>query len=139
MARNNRRRQVAARLHSAAIYVLRHARQADRKSPLGPAQLSALSVLVYGGSRSVGELADAEQVTPPTMTRVVAALRRGEYVRVRSSPSDARFTIVEASRKGVAALQRARDARLDLIEELLAASSEADLTRLGNAIEALLA
>ena len=139
MARNNRRRLVAGRLHSAAIYVLRHARQADRKSPLGPAQLSALSVLVYGGSRSLGELADAEQVTPPTMTRVVAALRRGGYVRVRSSPSDARSTIVEASRKGVAALQRARDARLDLIEELLAGSSEADLTRLGNAIEALLA
>lgn len=139
MARNNRRRQVAGRLHSAAIYVLRHARQADRKSPLGPAQLSALSVLVYGGSRSLGELADAEQVTPPTMTRVVAALRSGGYVHARSSPSDARSTIVEASRKGVAALQRARDARLDLIEELLAGSSEADLTRLGNAIEALLA
>jgi DNA-binding MarR family transcriptional regulator len=139
MARNNRRRQIAGRLHSAAIYVLRHARQADRESPLGPAQLSALSVLVYGGSRSLGELADAEQVTPPTMTRIVAALRRGGYVRARPSPSDARSTIVEASRKGIAALHRARDARLDLIEELLARSSEADLTRLGNAIEALLA
>ncbi|HEY2553932.1 MAG TPA: MarR family transcriptional regulator [Candidatus Cybelea sp.] len=139
MAPSKGRRKVADRLHSAAIYVLRQARAADRKSPLGPAQLSALSVLVYGGSRTPGELADTEQVTPPTMTRVVGALRRGGYVRLRSCPSDARSTIVEASRKGVAALQKARAARLDLIEELLAGSSEADLTRLGDAIEALLA
>jgi len=43
----------------------------DRESGVGPAQLSALSVLVFGGPRSLGELADAEQVRPPTMSRIV--------------------------------------------------------------------
>lgn len=138
MARRSRRREIAGRLHSAAIYVLRHARQADRKSPLGPAQLSALSVLVYGGPHTLGKLAEIEQVTPPTMTRIVSALNQRGCVRLRRAPSDARSTIVQASPRGVAALRRAREARLDLIAELLSHRSETDLKRIGDAIEALL-
>jgi len=88
MARSNERRRVAERLHSAAIHVLRYARQADRQSAMGPAQLSALSVLVFGGPCNLRELADAEQVAPPTMTRIVAALRRDGYVRLTPSPDD---------------------------------------------------
>src|SRR5580692_4235266 len=96
MARSKERRRVAERLHSAAIQVLRHARQADRQSAMGPAQLSALSVLVFGGPCSLRELADAEQVAPPTITRIVAALRRGGYVRLAPSPDDARSSIVRS-------------------------------------------
>jgi hypothetical protein len=55
---------IADRLHSAAIHLLRRLRVRDRESGVGPAQLSALSVLVFGGPRSLGELADAEQVRP---------------------------------------------------------------------------
>src|SRR5258706_14927634 len=69
--------ETADRLHSAAIHLLRQLRVRDRESGVGPAQLSALSVLVFGGPRSLGELADAEQVRPPTMSRIVAELERG--------------------------------------------------------------
>jgi DNA-binding MarR family transcriptional regulator len=137
MARSNERRRVAERLHSAAIHVLRHARQADRHSAMGPAQLSALSVLVFGGPCSLRELADAEQVAPPTITRIVAALRRGGYVRLAPSPDDARSSIVEATTKGTAALEKARAARLDLIDGLLSRSAPADIALLGKALAAI--
>src|SRR5580700_11821505 len=72
---------IADRLHSAAIHLLRRLRVRDRETGVGPAQLSALSVLVFGGPRSLGELAEAEQVRPPTMSRIVAGLEREGLVR----------------------------------------------------------
>ena len=42
--------ETADRLHSAAIHLLRRLRVRDRESGVGPAQLSALSVLVVGGA-----------------------------------------------------------------------------------------
>jgi DNA-binding MarR family transcriptional regulator len=137
MARSNERRRVAERLHSAAIHVLRYARQADRQSAMGPAQLSALSVLVFGGPSNLRQLADAEQVAPPTMTRIVAALRRDGYVRLTPSPDDARSSIVEATAKGTAALEKARTARLDLIDGLLSRNEHADVALLGKALAAI--
>ena len=65
---------VADRLHSAAIHLLRRVRKQDEASGVGPAQLSALSVLVFAGPKTFGELAAAEQVKPPTMSRIVAGL-----------------------------------------------------------------
>src|SRR5947208_12142640 len=73
--------ETADRLHSAAIHLLRRLRVGDRESGIGPAQLSALSVLVFGGPRSLGELADAEQVRPPTMSRIVSGLERAGLVK----------------------------------------------------------
>lgn len=137
MARSNERRRVAERLHSAAIHVLRYARRADRQSAMGPAQLSALSVLVFGGPSNLRQLADAEQVAPPTMTRIVAALRRDGYVRLTPSPDDARSSIVEATAKGTAALEKARTARLDLIDGLLSRNEHADVALLGKALAAI--
>jgi DNA-binding MarR family transcriptional regulator len=137
MARSSERRHVAERLHSAAIHVLRYARPADRQSAIGPAQLSALSVLVFGGPRNLRHLADAEQVAPPTMTRIVAALRRDGYVRLTPSPDDARSSIVEATAKGTAALEKARAARLDLIDGLLSRNERADIALLGKALAAI--
>ncbi len=128
---------MAERLHSAAIHVLRYARQADRNAAIGPAQLSALSVLVYGGPCNLRELADAEQVAPPTMTRTVAALRRGGYVRLKRSPDDARSSIVEATAKGSTVLEKARAARLDLIDGLLSRSGHTDIALLGKALAAI--
>src|SRR2546425_5928463 len=72
---------IADRLHSAAIHLLRRLRLRDSESGVGPAQLSALSVLVFGGPRSLSELAEAEQVKPPTMSRIVAGLERAGLVK----------------------------------------------------------
>lgn len=138
MARSSERRRVADQLHSAAIYILRHAREADRQSTVGPAQLSALSVLTYGGRCTIGELAAAEQVAPPTMTRIVQALQKRGFVRLKSYSKDARVTICEASPSGVAILKKARQARLNRIEELLSQKKLEDIALLGKALKAII-
>lgn len=137
MARSSDLGRVADRLHSAAICVLRYAREADRQSSVGPAQLSALSVLTYGGPHTIGDLAAAEQVTRPTMTRIVQALHERGFVRLKHSPTDARVTICEATRDGVAILKKARQARLDRIEALLAQKKLDDVALLGKALDVI--
>lgn len=137
MARSSELRRVADQLHSAAIHVLRYAREADRQSTLGPAQLSALSVLTYGGPCAIGELAAAEQVAPPTMTRIIQALQARGFVRLKGSSKDARVTICEASPRGVAILKKARRARLDRIEGLLSRKKLEDIALLGKALETI--
>src|SRR2546429_9406722 len=97
--------EAADRLHSAAIHLLRRLRVRDRESGVGPAQLSALSVLVLGGGpRSLGALAEAEQFRPPTMSRIVAGLVRAGLVR-RGKTEDGRRVRLEASAKGSKILQ----------------------------------
>src|SRR4030081_1820391 len=85
--------ETADRLHSSAIHLLRRLRVRDRESGVGPAQLSALSVLVFGGPRSLSELADAEQVRPPTMSRIVAGLERAGLVRRRATEDGRRVRL----------------------------------------------
>ncbi|NIQ56017.1 MAG: MarR family transcriptional regulator, partial [Gammaproteobacteria bacterium] len=63
-----------------------------------------LSVLVYGGPKTVGELASAEQVTAPTMSRLVTALEREGHVRRRPDAADGRRVRVEVTRSGREAL-----------------------------------
>src|SRR5919199_1876113 len=82
------RRAVADRLHSAAIHLLRRLRKVDEASGLSAPRLSALSVLVFAGPRTLGELAAAEQVRPPTMTRLVRALERSGLVTREHDPDD---------------------------------------------------
>src|SRR5258708_39425353 len=105
-------------LGSAAIHLLRRVRVSDPAGGIGPAQLSALSVLVFGGPRSLGELADAEQVKPPTMSRIVVGLEREGLLR-RKKTEDKRRMLLEATAKGHKVLQEGRRRR---IESLAAAT-----------------
>jgi DNA-binding MarR family transcriptional regulator len=123
--------ETADRLHSAAIHLLRRLRVRDRESGVGPAQLSALSVLVFGGPRSLGELADAEQVRPPTMSRIVTGLERAGLVR-RHTTEDGRRVRLEASGKGAKILQAGRQRRVESLAKALALLSEKELQQLGD-------
>lgn len=123
--------ETADRLHSAAIHLLRRLRVRDRESGIGPAQLSALSVLVLGGGpRSLGELAEAEQVRPPTMSRIVAGLVRAGLVH-RGKTEDGRRVRLEASTKGTKILQAGRQRRVESLAKALSSFSEKDQQQLG--------
>src|SRR5467141_4042655 len=126
--------ETADRLHSAAIHLLRRLRVRDRESGVGPAQLSALSVLVFGGPRSLGELADAEQVRPPTMSRIVAGLERAGLVR-RHATEDGRRVRLEASAKGTRILQEGRKRRVESLAKALYALSEKEQKLLGQLVQ----
>src|SRR6188472_1054064 len=88
---------VADKLNSAMIHLLRRAAREDQAAGIGPAQLSALSVLVFGGDTTLGRLAAAEHVRPPTMTRVVGALEEAGLVRKEQSADDRRSVRVTAT------------------------------------------
>lgn len=101
---------VADQLHSAAIHLLRRLRKVDDASGISAPRLSALSVVVFGGPLTLGELAAAEQVRPPTMTRIVTGLERDGLVERRGDARDKRLTRIHATAKGrkVLAAGRAR-------------------------------
>lgn len=89
-----RRARVADRLHSLAIHLLRRVAVADQRSGVTGPRLSVLSVLVLGGGpRTLGALADAERVRPPTMTRLVQAMEAERLVARSPAPDDARATL----------------------------------------------
>jgi DNA-binding MarR family transcriptional regulator len=127
---------IADRLHSAAIHLLRRLRVRDRESGVGPAQLSALSVLVFGGPRSLGELADAEQVRPPTMSRIVAGLERSGLVK-RLPTEDGRRVRLEASAKGTKILQEGRKRRVESLASALTSLSEDEQRHLSKLVDLL--
>jgi len=128
--------EAADRLHSAAIHLLRRLRVRDRESGVGPAQLSALSVLVFGGPRSLGELADAEQVRPPTMSRIVAGLESAGLVR-RHATEDGRRVRLEASAKGTKILREGRKRRVESLAKALSSLSEEEQQKLGTLTDLL--
>ena len=121
---------VADRLHSAAIHLLRRLRVRDLESGVGPAQLSALSVLVFGGPRSLSELAGAEQVRPPTMSRIVGSLEKAGLIK-RHATEDGRRVRLEATAKGTKILQEGRKRRVESLANAISALSMEEQVRLG--------
>ena len=128
---------IAHRLHSAAIHLLRRLRQQDTATGEGPARLSALSVLVFGGPMTLGQLAAAEQVKPPTMTRIVNGLERSGLAKREADSSDARRVQIRATPKGMHLLQAARERRIGYLAEHLGALSEHERSTLGEALKIL--
>jgi DNA-binding MarR family transcriptional regulator len=108
-------REIADRLHSAAIHLLRRVRRTDALTGIPAAQLSALSVLM-GGPRTLGEMATAEQVRPPTMSTLVRDMERAGLVRRSGDADDARVVRLEMTPKGRRVLAKGRELRIAGIE-----------------------
>jgi DNA-binding MarR family transcriptional regulator len=115
----NDRTAVADALHSAAIHLLRGVRQEDEQTGVGPARLSALSVLVFAGPMRLTELARIEQVKPPTMSKVIAGLEAGGLVRRGADAEDARAVRLEATPRGTKLLQEGRRRRVERLTTAL--------------------
>ena len=104
--------ELADRWHSLAIHLLRGVRRVDTQSGLTGPRLSALSVIVFGGPITLGALAAAEQVRPPTMTRLVRALERAQLVRREKDPDDGRIVRLRATARGESVLRAGRKRRV---------------------------
>src|SRR6266851_776096 len=128
---------VADRLHSAAIHLLRRVRKQDIATGEGPARLSALSVLVFAGPKTLGELAAAEQVKPPTMSRIVAGLARSRLVTITADAQDARRMQIRATAKGTRLLQKGRQLRIAYLASHLRSLTPEELVKLGEGVEIL--
>jgi DNA-binding MarR family transcriptional regulator len=100
---------------------------------LTPARASALSVLVFGGPRTVGELAAAEGVQSPTMTQLVNSLEALELARRVPAPGDRRRVMVEATEAGRRLLEEGRARRVALLDSLLDELDDTELAVLDRA------
>ena len=103
---------IADQIHSASIHLLRRLRREDAGGGLNAQRLSALSVIVFGGPVTLGELATVEQVRPPTMTRIVNALEEQGLVMKKKNERDGRSTHLSATARGKKLLIDCRERRV---------------------------
>jgi len=129
--------ELADRIHSLAIHLLRRLRREDAKAGLTGPRLSALSVVVFGGPVTLGELAAAEQVKPPTMTRLVRALEQEGLVRREKDPDDRRVSRLRATAKGDALLGEGRARRVRQLAASIAALTPRERNTLRQAMDVL--
>jgi DNA-binding MarR family transcriptional regulator len=111
---------LAHRLHAVAIRVLRRARRDDAAMGLPPGQASALSVLVFGGAKTLSELAGIEQVQPPTMTRMIDALEQARLIKREQDATDRRKFRIAATAAGVRLMHQGRERRVMVLAQTLA-------------------
>ena len=128
---------VAERLHSAAIHLLRLLREEDLSLKLGPTQLSALSVLVFGGPQTIGTLARIEQVRLPTISRVADALVLAGLAEREVDEQDRRVVRLRASAAGTRLMHKGRRQRVRRLVRLLEELAPAELETMGAAAERL--
>jgi len=136
-ARADEAEQLADRLHSAAIHLLRRLRREDTKTGLSAPRLSALSVVVFAGPLTLGELAAAEQVRPPTMTRLVTALEDGGLVVREPDAADGRLTRIRATPRGRTLLFQGRARRVAALTAEVRALGPAERADLERAVTVL--
>jgi DNA-binding MarR family transcriptional regulator len=126
---------IADRLHSAAIHLLRRLRVEDKAMGLTGPRASALSVLVFRGPVTMSQLAEAEQVRRPTITRLVDGLERRGLVRRVSHAHDGRVQLVEATAAGRRLLQKGRARRVERLMHGVAQLSPEDQQVLAHAAD----
>jgi DNA-binding MarR family transcriptional regulator len=125
--------EIAGQLHSLAIHLLRKLRREDDSSGLNAPRLSALSVIVFGGPITLGDLAAAEQVQPPTMTRIVKALEEQGLVIKKKSETDARSIQLMATPAGRKLLLEGRERRVRALARQIEELNTSEQKTLGQA------
>lgn len=129
--------EIATRLHSAAIHLLRRLRREDDASGLSAPQFSALSVIVHAGPVTLADLARAEQVRPASMSVTVSALVEAGLVRRRTAREDRRAVAIAATKEGKALLEEGRRRRTGVLAEEIAALAPEERDRLTETLPVL--
>ncbi len=126
---------MATRLHAVSIRLLRALRREDDGTGLSGPRLSALSVIVFAGPLSLAELATAEQVRPPTMSRIVEALVEARLVNREVDPIDRRSVRIAATAEGVRLMEAGRERRVRALGQRLAGLADSERRALARGIE----
>jgi DNA-binding MarR family transcriptional regulator len=128
---------VADRIHSAALHLLRRLRRQDEAMGITAARASALSVAVFAGPVTLGRLAQAEQVSAPTMTRLIVGMEEEGLVKREADPADRRVVWIRPTAKGTRLLTEGRRRRVEALTRDLAALDPVSLSVLAQAAEIL--
>jgi DNA-binding MarR family transcriptional regulator len=129
--------ELAARLAGLSTVLQRELGRADVGDGLTRARLSALSLLVLGGPRTLGDLAAAEHVRPPTMTRLVHAMEADGLVARERHPSDGRSIVIRATASGEVLLEQGRARRIASLARVFERLEPAEQARLEDAADLL--
>ena len=128
---------MATGLHAAAIRLLRLLRREDQESGISGPRLSALSVIVFAGPLSLAELAAAEQVKPPTMSRIVEGLVQAGFASREPDPANRRMVRISATAEGKKLLEAGRERRVRVLVQRLHRLADSEQRALARAVELL--
>jgi DNA-binding MarR family transcriptional regulator len=117
--------ELASRLRVAVTRLNRKLRQ-QALAGLSPAQASALGTVNRLANPTLGELAEAEQVQPPTVTRLVSCLENAGLVARETDAADRRVVRVKITAEGRRNLQRIRALKNAFLTRRLAALGPAE-------------
>lgn len=129
--------RLVERFHHLAIRMLRSMRAVDEAGGLSGPRASALSLLVFRGPLALKDLAAAEGVKPPTMSRLVKAMQAEGLLEVAGSPDDPRRLAIAASARGRRLMLGARARRLKALSDALSGASAAELRALETVVRML--
>jgi DNA-binding MarR family transcriptional regulator len=127
---------LAARIRLGVTRLARRLRQ-EAEAGITPSMLSALSSAERQGPLTMRDLCGAEQVQPPTMTRIVAALVEAGLIAREADPDDGRVTWVKVTPEGRRLLERSRQRKEAYLAQALAALDHRELEILGDAAAVL--
>jgi len=125
---NSDTNETAARLRRSVTRLNRRLRQ-SALGGISPAQASMLAVIEKMERPSLGDLAAAEQVQPPSVTRMVRSLEDAGYVVTSADTDDRRCTRVSVTASGRRELTTIRQRKTQFLEARLQSLSEADQRR----------
>ncbi|HKT13912.1 MAG TPA: MarR family transcriptional regulator [Allosphingosinicella sp.] len=129
--------QVADRLDLAAARLIRENRRRDNGSHLSAARLGALSAVAASGPLSLAQLAAAQQVRAPTMSRIVDGLVRDALISREVNASDRRGISIRVTDKGVALLREGRKLRARALADRMQRLGESEQRALVRGVELL--
>jgi DNA-binding MarR family transcriptional regulator len=126
---------LAGRLHCCAARLVRQARGHEGEAGLSAARLSALSATIAAGTVSLAQLAAAEKVQPPTMSRLVEGLVQEDLLTRETSNTDRRSVRIRATPKGAELLEKAGKGQVGHLAGRLAGLADSEKRALLRGIE----
>jgi DNA-binding MarR family transcriptional regulator len=94
------------------LHILRRLRRIDTETGISAPRLSLLSVLVFGGEKSISELSVIEQISMAAASKLVSALERQGFARRRRDKNDNRVQLISATVEGRNILEKGRARRV---------------------------
>ena len=129
--------QVASRLQVAAVRISRQVRKEEQGAGLSTPRLNALASLASTGPMSLTELAAAEHVRAPTMSRIVDALVRDGLVTRDPVPTNRRSVRIAATAEGRTLFEADRKRRLRALADRMQTLGDSERRALHRGIELL--
>jgi DNA-binding MarR family transcriptional regulator len=128
--------QTTARLRRAVTRLNRRLR-ASSLGGVTPAQASLLALVDSLDNPSLGELAAAEQIQPPSVTRLIRSMQAQGLVVCATDADDRRCTRVRLTARGAREVTDIRQRKTAFLEQRLQALSPTDRARAAEVVQFL--